>query len=501
MAGSSAPQGAAAPSPLRLPLILIALSLPLLAGAWYARFAADSITGPLAIAASSSEVAVSAPGLLYRLDARGALQSVDGETIAEDAVDSGLAFVGESLIASPGIDDVLLRCSADACEPFSDDNWAPTGAVQTWFDGVRFWFSETGADRIQRYDTAGKRIDMPVSDLSAPGSLWVQDDMLYVADAGERKILSYRIHKRGIGEGETFATWRGGPDENPIDRPQRLLSDGDGGFTAIFSDARRRNGALLAIDANGTATPFDTDSFVNPVGLTRLGDALLVLDEGLMQVLRVDADGSVSVFGDEDFQTQLADQQGLRAGLRATMPVLFALGILALAIGGSWLLNIVTYRAVDPALAVKPDAEGILWLPAECDLAPKRIPRFVLVAAPLALIPAAAVAATTPWPLVAVAWAMLPLSVAALVPMVAASRASLPKGERVGIRDRQLIITHPEKGRREYPLPRVEWSEHLLRPEPGLDIPLLRNGVHLYHASTIEELLLPRLNLMRKIDG
>lgn len=501
MAATTASTPAPATNPSRIPLIVMLLAVCLLAGAWYAKKTAAGIVGPLAIAASDNAVAVLAPGTLYRLDAEGALQSVDTETVASGIRDGGLYWAGETLLVSPGSDDELLRCSADGCAPFSDDNWAPQGAVQTHFDGNWFWFSETAADRVQRYNTDGKRIDMPVSDLSSPGSLWVQDDVLFVANAGERKIVSYKLHKRGIDEAETFAIWSEGPRSNPIDVPRRFLPDRTGGFKAIFANARGTVGRVVDIDADGEVTPVELEDLVHPVSLAWLGDALLVLDEENMQVLRVAADGSTSVFGDEDFQAQLAEPKSLRYWLRMLTPVLLALGVLGLGAGCSWLLHVLTWRPIDPALDVKPDSEGILWLPAECDLAPRRMPRYVLVALPIALLPSAALLAETPWLLPAVAWAALFLGAAILLPLIAASRANLPKGERIGLRDRQLIVTHPEHGRREFALPRVEWNETLLRPEAGLDIPLVRGRVALYHASTVENVLLPRLNLMRKLES
>jgi hypothetical protein len=470
-----------------------------MAGAWYARHAADAIHGPLAIAASASEVAVAAPGVIYRLDANGQLQSSDSETLAADATDAGLALVGQTLLASPGIDGGLLRCTGGDCQPFSGDDWAPSGPVQIHFDGAQFWFSETDSDRIQRYDTSGKRIDMPLSDLNAPGSLHVSEDKLYVANSGEGKIQRYQLHKRGIDEAETFATFRSGRDDHPVFMPRRLLALPDGGFKAIFSDARRQNAVLVDIDRYGVVTPAAIEGLVNPVDFAWQGDALLILDEGLMQVLRLDAEGEISVFGNAEFQEQLADGERLRYVLRSLAPTLFWLGIVSLSFGGAWLLRLLTHREVDPALDVKPDVNGILWLPAECDLAPRRIPRYLLVAAPLALAPASAVYLTTPWPPLAMGWAAVVLSIAVLIPMLAAARASLPKGERIGIRDRQLIVTHPERGMREFPLPRVEWNEVLLRPQSGLEIPLARRGKPLYHMPTIEAELLPRLNLMRKI--
>lgn len=495
MSGSTPSPGASR----RHPLLLIALALPLILGAWYARQIADSIIGPLAIAASDSEVAVAAPGLLYRLSANGALQSTDADTISPDALDAGLDFHAGFLLASPGPDGELLRCEGGDCKLFSENNWAPKGPVQVHFDSTHFWFSETDADRIQRYGVDGSRIDMPLSDLNEPGSLYVDGERLFVANSGAGKIQRHKLHKRGIDEAEDFATYRTGPVDNPVSIPRRLLAAGDGGFKAIFSDARRQNAVLVDIDRYGDATPAAIEGLVNPVDLAWQGDALLILDEGLMQVLKLETDGTISVFGDDDFQAQLAEKESLRYALRNAAPALFWLGIAALSVGGAWLLLVLTHREVDPAMTVQPDVNGILWLPAECDLAPRRIPRYVLVAAPLALAPAGALMLVTPWQQAAMGWAAVVLAIAVSIPMMAAARANLPKGERIGIRDRQLIVTHPERGMREFPLPRVEWNEFLLRPQSGLEIPLARGSIPLYHVPTIEAELLPRLNLMRKI--
>lgn len=501
MAATTAPTPSPSPLARRLPLFLLLLAVLLLAGARYAHLSKEDIVGPLALAASGERVAVLAPGALYHLNADGALQSVDTEHVAADARDGGLAWVGDALLVSPGAENELLACTRDACERFSDDNWAPTGPVQAWFDGTWYWLSETDADRIQRYDVDRKRVDMPVSDLSRPGSLWVDGEQLYVANAGARKVLRYRIHKRGIADPETFAEWSEGPVEDPVSIPRRLLPDGETGVKAIFANGSRTAGVVVNIDAEGTMSTMDVAGLVHPVGLARLGTDLLVLDEATMQVLRVDADGNTTVFGDDAFRAQLAERQSTREWLVMLVPGLFVLGILLLGVGGSWLIQVLTNRPDDTAINVSPDSDGIQWLPAVCDLAPRRIPRLLAVVAPVALLPAAALVLKTPWLLFGLLWATVFFSIAALVPIFTGKRTQLPKGERIGIRDRQLIVTHPEHGLREFALPRVEWNEYLLRPEPGLDIPLVRNGAPLYHPATVESLLIPKLNLMKKLEG
>lgn len=487
--------------PLFYPILVVALAVPLLAAAWFAQKWAADIRGPLAIAANDREVAVLASGILYRLDHDGALLATDVDNVADDIRDGGVAYVGGELLVSPGVDGELLHCVDDECKAFTNDNYAPVGPVQSWFDGTYFWFSETEADRIQRYTPDGVRVDMPVSDLAAPGTVWRDGETLVVADSGNHKISRYQLHKRGIGEPEAFAQFTQGPAENPVNAPTRFLPQADGSLLAIFSNATRDQGALVAVSADGDSEPVLIDGLSNPIGIAALGDARLILDEGSMQVFRQTADGNVDLFGDDDFRAQLAEQEALRSGLRVAVPVLFVLAVLMVALGGTWLLQRLTWRPLDPALNVSPDGAGIIWLPAECDLAPTRIPRYLLVAAPLALAPVLAIAFTTTLGAVASLWSLLCFAVAAAIPGMAAMRARLPKGERIGVRDRHLIVTHPERGMREFALPKVEWNEFMLRPEPGMDIPLLRDGVPLYHQSSLEELLLPRLNLMRKLEG
>ncbi len=481
------------------PALLIVLALPLLAAGLFLRHHAGSIVGPLAIAVdeAGTRVAVARSGKVYHLDADGASRSVDEDLLDPEARHAGLAFVGNELFASPDPDGDLLRCTDTACSLFSDDEYAPRGAVHVFAEANRLWFSETDTERVQRYFPDGRRIDMPVSDLTRPGSLWLEGDQLYVANAGSNEIRRYRMHKRGIDEPEAFATFSDGDEHAPVNQPCCFVRDGDG-FIAAFNDAAGRQGTLVRIDASGAVEPLAVAGLENPVALARLGDAVLVVDEERMQVLKVTADGTASVFGDEAFRTVLGDGASLRASLRMAGPALAVLAALLAALGGSWLLQRVGQRRPDPALVLHADTEGIRWLPRESDRAGVHLPWALVVSTPLALLPALA-AGWLGQAGIAALWALLVLGIAAARPLIVASRARLPNDLRVGTRNRHLVVADTDKGLREFPLPQVQWDETELRPEPDLSIPLVRNGQALFHAPTLAAALLPQLAPAQRI--
>ncbi len=482
------------------PAALILLALPLFAGTLFVRQLADGIIGPLAIAVSpdGERIAVAGAGDIYHLDAQGALQGVDADMLDPAAREAGIAWLGDGLLVSPDTDGDLLHCSATACSVFSPDPYAPNGAIQVFVAGNRLWLSEAGTDRLQRYFDDGRRIDMPLSDLLRPGSLWLEGDQLYVANSGARALQRYTVHKRGIDEPEKFAVFSTGNKDAPIDQPTRFVRSGEG-FQAIFSDHDRRHGVLVAIDNNGTVTQRAVPGLVNPVALDLLGDALLVVDEDRMQVLQVAADGATNVFGDDSFRAQLASRQPLRSNLRIVAPVLMMLAALTLAVGGSWLLRLFSSQRSNPPLAVAPDAQGIIWLPREIDFTTARVLRQCAIFAPAALAPAAA-AAFAGYPTAGSIWALLSWAAATLPALRDGMRARPPNNLCIGMRGHKLVITDSERGLREYPLLQVAWDDLHLRPEPALTLDLTRDGIALFHLPTIAQVLMPRLNVARRIS-
>lgn len=487
-----------AASPLRVPVLLLVIALPALIAALYLRGAASTIVGPLAVAADRERVAVLAPGTLYLLDTAGTLgERLDG-VIASETRDAGAGWVDGVLLAGPGVDGELLRCDRDGCRPFSDDPYTPTGPVQVMqADGV-VWLAETEADRIHRFRADGKRIDMPLSDLSQPGCMLREGESLLVCNTGSGLLGRHAVHRRGVDYGEDFVRFTVGEGDDAIDRPLRLVAADGGGYVALYTDGRRERGILADVTADGQVTPRDLASLANPVSLARLGDDLLVVDEDLMQVVRIAADGSATLFGDESFNAQLSAQRGTRDALRLAWPLLLAVAVLCAAGGGSWLLWLLAARRPDAAREVKPGPDGVAWLPTGADLARTRVTARLVVAAPAIIVPA--IAATWLGMTVAgLAWAIVVAVAAALPVQLAAMREQPAQGLRIGLKGRVLVVTDAERGMREFPLAQVAWNGQRLQPRPDLDIPLAREGLPLFHRPTLDASLFPALDPARRL--
>lgn len=493
------------------PAIVIAVAVPLLIAAGLLRNAAGDITGPLAIAVhdnhvtDNSVIVVAAPGQLYYLNGAGALQYRDDATLAPAARDAGLAFVGDTLLVSPGIDGTLQRCTNNKCISFSADPYAPTSSVQIGPTDLHVWLSETASDRLYRFHHDGRRLDVPLSDLSQPGTALQQDDQLLVCNTGGKKLLLYRLHKRGISEPDVFATWSSGDKGMPIDRPLRLLALDNGNFLALFTNAARSRGVIARVDDRGTVQPLDVPGLVNPVALDALGSDVLVVDEDRMQILRITANGNATVFGDAAFITQLTAQQSLRDGLRITWPLLLLLAALAFGTGGTWLLHQLLMQRPDTApLPVPKDSSGIAWLPTASELAPSRMRRQLLIATPTALAPILAMMlfGLFEFILAGIIFAVVIFAPAAAWSLRAeARREQRPGNLRIGLHDAQLVVADAERGLREYPLQKVLWDEQKLQPEPQTIILLTSNGIDLFHRPTLTAVLFPRLDPRCRITG
>ncbi len=493
------------------PIMMITVAVLLLITAGLIRNAADDITGPLAIAVhdnsvtDNSVIVVAAPGQLYYLNGTGALQYRDDATLAPAARDAGLAFIGDTLLVSPGIDGALQRCTNNKCTPFSADPYAPTSPVQIGPAGTQVWLSETGSDRLYRFRHDGRRIDVPLSDLAQPGTAWQQDDQLLVCNTGGKELLRYTLHKRGISEPDVFATWSSGDENTPIDRPLRLLALDHGKFQVLFTNATRSHGLIANVDANGSVQPLDVPGLVNPVALDALGSDTLVVDEDRMQILRITADGKSTVFGDAAFTTQLAAKQPLRDRMRMTWPLLLILAALAFGIGIAWLLHRLLMQRPDTApLPVPKDNNGIAWLPPVSDQAPSRMRRQLLIAAPAALAPVIAMMlfGLFEFTLAGIILAVVIFAVAAVWSLhTEARREQRPGNLRIGLHDAQLVVADTERGLREYPLQKVLWDEQQLQPEPLTTVPLTRDGIDLFHRPTLTAVLFPRLDPRCRITG
>lgn len=487
---------------LARPAALIVVAALLVAAGLFARDTAQRITGPLAVAVRGDAVTVAAPGVLYRLDAAGKLLGTDRDLLDPAARDAGLAWIGDALLVSPGRGGKLLRCVDNACAPFSGDPYAPTGPVQAApsIPG-RLWLAETDADRAHRFYEDGRRIDMPLSDLQRPGSLWEQDDQLYVCNTGAGKFERHELHKRGIAEAEVVAQFPAAvDDEDPANRPLRLLARADGGFRLALTNAGRTHGRLVDVGADGSVRDVDVAGLVSPVSLAMLGDATLVVDEDRMQVLAVDASGKAAAFGDRDFRAAISARAQERDILRLVFPACAVLATLLAALGGSWLLQRLAQRRSDPPLPVAAGPDGIAWLPTLASLAPRRALQQAVVALPLALVPAIA-AGMAGIAMAGMAWAVAVLAAAAVPALLAGNRGAPPAGLRIGLHGKALVIGEAERGMREYRLAMVAWDANQLQPEPGTSIALARDGIDFFHRPTLDASLFPLLDPARRIAG
>ncbi len=490
---------------LKIAIALLLIAAAALTGALGARHVESGITGPLAIAVDGDRVAVAAPGMLYRLDAAGHLQARIDSVIAPDARDAGLYWLGGDLLASPAVDGgTLLRCDDETCAPFSKDPYAPTGPVQSAAATPgRLWLAETDADRVHRFFEDGRRIDMPLSNLERPGSLWQDDVALYVANTDAGKLQRFDLHKRGVGAATDIAAFQAQDDTfDPPVLPLRLLPDGSGGFHVLLTNQSRTRGALASVSANGDIQQKNIPALINPISFAVSGDDFLIVDEDRMQVLRVsnvNPDAAATVFGDDDFNTALSAQHEKQALLRTLIPMLLVVATL-LAAAGSWsLLRHFLHEETEPALAVKTSPDGIAWLPPDTQLIPRRLGRTLLMAAPWALFPAL-LAGFYHHAGAGKLWFFIVLLLATVPVWINALRSRIPDQLKIGLRDKQMVIEHATWGLREYWLTQINWNEKELQPEKDIVLPLQRNGVALFHLPTLRESLFPRLQVSRRKD-
>lgn len=483
------------PQSPKIPVALLALAVIALGAALAARHAEQQITGPLAVTVQGDDVVVAAPGKLYRLDAHGRLQRTDDNIVDANARDAGLAWMGADLLVSPGVDGKLLRCNDGNCTPFSTDPYAPTGPVQVAVATPgKLWLAQTDADRVHRFFESGRRVDMPLSDLQRPGALWQQDEYLYIANTGAGQLERYELHKRGIATPDVVARFPDPANEDdPVDLPRRMLASGDGSFRVLLANRDRTRGALAEVAANGSVQRLALPELANPVSFAELGDDLLVVDEDRMQVLRIAGDNRVTVFGDEAFNETIRAQHGLQSTLRALFPLLAILAALLAVVGGSWLVRNLLREDDEPALPVAAGADGVAWLPFDSALLQRRVTRAALQGLPLALFPAL-LAGLFNQAGAGVAWFAV-VTVVAIVPvLIKASKVKVPDDLRIGLRGKLLVIEHAQHGAREYSLVQVGWNERQLLPEPGVTLPLERDGLALFHRPTLEASLFPQLN-------
>jgi len=489
------------PQSPKISVALLVLAVALLGAALAARHIEQKITGPLAVAVQGDDVVVAAPGKLYRLDGNGRLQRTDDHVIAADARDAGLYWLGTELLVGPGVDGRFLRCTNDSCVPFSSDPYAPTGPVQVAAATPgKLWLAQTDADRVHRFFETGRRVDMPLSDLQRPGALWQQDEYLYVANTGAGQLERYELHKRGIATPDVIARF---PDpaseDDPVDQPRRMLAGGDGSFRVLLANGEQTRGALALVSANGSVQRLALPELANPVSFAVQGDDLLVVDEDRMQVLRI-ADGNrVTVFGDDAFNAAIGAQHGTQSTLRALFPLLAILAAVLAVVGGSTLARRLLHEEQEPALPVTAGADGVAWLPFDTAMLPRRLVRAALQALPLALFPAL-LAGLFNHAGAGVAWFAV-VTVAAIVPvLLASSKVKVPDELRIGLRGKLLVIEHAQHGAREYPLVQVAWNERQLLPEPGVTLPLERDGIALFHRPTLAASLFPQLNPGKRSD-
>lgn len=487
-------------------LLLLLLAAPLLALAgWLARDKAMSIEGPTALAARGNVVLVAREGLLHRLDSKGELVGTL-DAAAEGVWPQTLGFLdGETLLLGSTGEGYLARCTLApfACNDFTESTvQKPEGELHTLVADGMVWIAESNWDRIHRYAADGTRIDTPLSiDLAQPRGLARSANLLLVADAGNRRVQSYVVHRRGFDEPQTFAEGFAAPDEeDPVDRPLALQPANDG-WWLLLNNAARSRGGVLRLDADGTLQyRVDLPEDALPVAMARSGSDLLVADAERMQLWRVDANGTAAPWESAALEEVLAPVRDERALLRVASTLLMALAALLAAVAGSlWLWRSLPHPGSEPLPLVRGD-QNVQWLPGATDLLPRRLARNLAALLPSALAPALALAVllpALPWP----AWPGLVLALGAVITLVDAQRDALPRGTRLGLRERNLVYTDAEKGLREFLLLRVVWDEDTLQPADDLSIPLTRAGRDLFHRPTLATHLFPRLNPARRSDA
>lgn len=486
--------------PFLVPVLLLALAMLPALFSGYAREMASGIHGPLAIAAGTMEVAIAGPGLLYRLDHEGNLLKVDDTLIDPGATDAGLAWLGESLLASPAADGGLLLCDEEGCNVFSSDPLAPSTPVQIHVDDGMLWLVETSLDRIHRYRPDGRRIDTPVSDLSQPGDAHREGAVLYVCNTGEARIDTHVIHKTGVAHGELFSKRTSTENgEDPLIHPLRILSRRADSFDVIYTNASGTRGQLARLDVAGNAEPVPSDVLANPVSMARIGEDLLVVDEELMQVVRLKPDGEALLFGDEEFNQRLAADRDERNTWRLIHPLAAVLAALLASIGGCWLLVLLVWPLEKRPIPLHTEGrDPTQWLPQESTLVRARILRNATMLAPAALFPLVALVYLGQHA-IAFCWTLIVLAAVVIPPAIRGWLARAPFDTRIGIKGRKLVIADIEHGMREYPIGQVEWSEsHLQLPRAGT-IPLERKGRPLYHRPTLQAAFLPQLDPSRRL--
>ena len=98
--------------------------------------------------------------------------------------------LGDDLLASPGRNGMLLRCSGNSCAPFSHDPYAPSGPVQVATAAPdRIWLLETDADRAQhssKYNVYATMLGL------ACGQIARRNTCARVAPAGVQNLVHFQ---------------------------------------------------------------------------------------------------------------------------------------------------------------------------------------------------------------------------------------------------------------------------------------------------------------------
>lgn len=135
------------------------------------------------------------------------------------------------------------------------------------------YISDTGNDAIRILDASG-RLKTYISGLSAPMGLCFSDGALYVAEAGNNRILKIVDREVTVVAGSQTGGYRDGEAaQAEFSSPQRITAADDG--TIYVSDTG--NGVVRKL-SGGMVTTLSQENLVTPEGLLIQGDQLWVCD-------------------------------------------------------------------------------------------------------------------------------------------------------------------------------------------------------------------------------
>ena len=364
---------------------------------WEAGAGIGATAGPSALASSADAVYFVAADTLYQADADGRLHdAVPLATLGIDGVVAELAVLEDAVLVADGDSGALHRCTIAqrACTRLTTLGTSPEGsalALGVAAEAGRLYVAETGRHQLYAHDLSGQRLYRLAIDggLLYPNEvLWLGDGRLLVADTnhhrllivqdegqGRTRVLQQIDVKNSLGRGNTW--------------PTAAAQDSDGNTWAINSDGLLRSGEVIVYAADGKPLQhIDLGAAADPMVLAPVANGMLLADYDNYRLQHVGLDYRVSAFGDAALRGALQQLHGRRDHWQQVHD--FSIGMMVLfgLIGAAavW-LDAKARRARAPAqrqpgvvlhpgvtarqcvadaaaqLALRPDAQGITWVP------------------------------------------------------------------------------------------------------------------------------------------